>query len=194
MDYKGYVSIGPVTDATVPKYGELVPLPLEEAWIEGGTWATEDGYMRIVDPVAFEDILPEVLPSMPGAYALMATAFGDLFVVHEDIEYVVYFRFGFFMTFGHKFAIFTPDDVADRGYQDRLLFRTTYDDAVRRLGTPDIDECFGYTLPLSMGGPQTAENLSRRKLREHLAFLVAAGGEPRHYDVVHPPSTPEPGR
>lgn len=47
----------------------------------------------------------------------------------------------------------------------------------------------GFTLPLPLGGPQTSENLSRRKLREHL--LVAVGGEPRHSDVVHPPSKTE---
>ncbi|WP_424464110.1 T6SS immunity protein Tdi1 domain-containing protein [Pseudoclavibacter helvolus] len=192
MRQDGYRPAGPLSSNTVEKYGELVPPSIEEAWKEGGTWMTEDGFIRLVDPAAFEDLLPQILPSMPGAYAVMATGYGDLFVVYEDALHTVYFRFGFFTTYGHEFSDLDPIFKVERRYQERLLFRAHYDGAVADLGIPAIDECLGFTLPLSMGGPQTSENLSRRKLREHLLFLVAAGGEPRHYDVVHPPNEAAP--
>ncbi|WP_430591639.1 T6SS immunity protein Tdi1 domain-containing protein [Humidisolicoccus flavus] len=191
MSLDSYVPAGNVSSNTVEKYGELVPLSVEKAWRATGTMMTEDGFARLVDPVAFEDLLPEILPNLPGAYAVMATGFGDLLVVHDTTVYVVFFRLGFYMQYLSKFGAIVPISMTERASQEKILLRTTYDEGVARLGVPKIDECLGYTLPLAMGGPQTAENLSLRPLREHLIFLVSVGGVPRHFDEVHPPSNPD---
>ncbi|WP_430591636.1 T6SS immunity protein Tdi1 domain-containing protein [Humidisolicoccus flavus] len=188
MSLDSYVPAGKVSSNTVEKYGELVPLSVEEAWNATGTMMTEDGFARLIDPVAFEDLLPEILPNLPRAYAVMATGFGDLFVVFEERLFVVFFRFGFYMEFAKRFGELDPVFASESDTQQKRLLRTTYDEGVARLGVPKIDECLGYTLPLAMGGPQTAENLSLRPLREHLIFLVSVGGVPRHFDEVHPPS------
>ena len=71
------------------------------------------------------------------------------------------------------------------------MLRSFYDDAVAALGVPEIDECFGFKLPLAMGGPYTVGNLTRRKLKEHLVFLVQASGAPRDLDEIDPPKTDE---
>ncbi|WP_430591637.1 T6SS immunity protein Tdi1 domain-containing protein [Humidisolicoccus flavus] len=191
MFHEAYVPAGPVSASTVEKYGEQVPFTVEEAWQEHGTWMTADGFARIVDPSAFEELLPQILPNMPGAFAVMATGFGDLFVVFEQRLFVVFFRLGFFMEYAREFDMLHPDLITETASQQKRLLRTTYDEGVARLGVPKIDECLGYTLPLAMGGPQTAENLSLRPLREHLIFLVSVGGVPRHFDEVHPPSNPD---
>ena len=52
---------------------------------------------------------------------------------------------------------------------------------------PAIDECFGFKLPLAMGGPATVDNVAIRKLKEHLVFLVQTSGAPKDLDELDPP-------
>ena len=182
----GARSVGTISPEIIERYGEAVPPQIEDAWVKDGALMTADGYARLIDPAALLPVMDTLLPSHPGALPVFATAWGDLIVLHEHTFVLVLFRYGFFVTFspfptGHVFK-----DLEDPQVLETVLRRGAYDDAVAALGVPGIDECFGYVLPLSAGGAETIDNLARRPLKEHLAFLVETGGAPRDLDALAP--------
>lgn len=178
--------VGPVSPDVIERYGELVPPQIEDAWINDGAMITADGFARLLDPAALIPLMPQLLPSHLGALPVFATAWGDLIVLHEDTFVLALFRYGFYTTFSPAPTGAIFDDLEDPQVLDTMLRRGAYDEAVSALGVPGIDECFGYILPLSAGGPETVGNLARRPLKEHLAFLVETGGAPRDLDELAP--------
>ncbi|WP_324604070.1 T6SS immunity protein Tdi1 domain-containing protein [Paenilisteria weihenstephanensis] len=51
-----------------------------------------------------------------------------------------------------------------------------YQEAVKKLGTPAYDECFGYVPLLALGGSEKMENLQKVKLKEHILLISALAG------------------
>ncbi len=182
----GFIPLGPVDPAIAARFDPEDGL-LQEALVELGTGTTPDGFIRLIDPGLLLPVMDAILPSKPGAVPVFATAWGDLIVLHERELWLVLFRFGFYDDFfgepdGYEFFALEDPQV-----QETILQRSFYDQAVSVLGVPALDECFGFVVPLSSGGAADVSNVARRKLTEHLVFLVQTGGAPRHLDEVSPP-------
>lgn len=47
-----------------------------------------------------------------------------------------------------------------------------YPKASSKYGTPNYDECFGYTPLLGLGGAENVENLKKVKLKEHILVIT----------------------
>lgn len=184
--FNGFVPAGPVDPAIAARFDPDDGL-LEAALVELGTGMTPDGFVRLIDPAYLLPVMDTILPSMPGALPIFATAWGDLIVLHEDELWVVLFRFGWYDDFFGEPNGYEFDALEDRKVQDTILQRSCYDQAVSALGVPALDECFGFVAPLVLGGAPDASNVVRRKLKEHLVFLVQTGGAPRPLDEVDPP-------
>ena len=183
----GYRVVGSISPEAIAEFGELVPVTAEKAWKEAGALMTPDGFIRLVDPSLLIPVMHLILPSHPGAIPTFATAWGDLIVQHDDTYVLVLYRLGFYTEFFDMASDDIFDLLDDPSQQATSLQRSFYDEAVAALGEPAIDECFGFKLPLAMGGPDTVQNLAIRKLREHLVFLVEASGAPRDLDELGPP-------
>ena len=183
----GYRVVGSISSEAIAEFGELVPVTAEKAWKEAGALMTPDGFIRLVDPSLLIPVMDLILPSHPGAIPTFATAWGDLIVQHDDTYVLVLYRLGFYTEFFDMASDDIFDLLDDPSQQATSLQRSFYDEAVAALGEPAIDECFGFKLPLAMGGPDTVQNLAIRKLREHLVFLVEASGAPRDLDELGPP-------
>ncbi|OCG72786.1 hypothetical protein A7J15_09725 [Microbacterium sediminis] len=203
-----YTVAGPVSQETIERFGHIVSIDLENVWKDEGQLITADGFIRAIDPAPLLPLMDQLLPAIPGAVPLFATAWGDLVVAHSDTPdhalaekhklTLVLFRFGFYRHFLNvpvlAFDLLVSEDTQvgplARDFHGRGV---AYADAVAALGVPEIDECFGFVLPLSAGGANEVSNLTRRRLVEHLAFLVQMGGPPRDLDELDPPKTaPDP--
>lgn len=182
----GFRVVGAVDPAVIARYGELVPARVEDAWTGDGAMISADGFARLIDPATLLPLMDTLLPSHPGALPVFATAWGDLVVFHDGAFVLVMFRYGFSVTFATRANGLIFADLEDPQEHATRLQRRFYDDAVAALGVPAIDECFGFVLPLSAGGPETVGNVARRPLKEHLAFLVETGGAPRDLNELAP--------
>jgi hypothetical protein len=189
----GFRVVGAIAPEVVEQWGELVPAEVEDAWVNDGAMISADGFARLIDPATLLPVMDELLPSHPGALPVFATAWGDLIVFHEDTFVLVLFRYGFYVTYSPFPTGFVFNDLEDPREHATRLQRGIYDDAVAALGVPTIDECLGFVLPLSAGGQQTVDNVARRPLNEHLAFLVQVGGAPKNLDDLAPAAPGEGG-
>lgn len=187
----GFRVAGRISPEVIDQYGEIVPIAVEKAWTEDGAMMTSDGFIRLVDPALLLPVMGVILPSHPGALPVFATAWGDLVVQWEGTYVLVLYRYGFFVQFTQRASGIVFDLVKNPATQQAKLRRLFYDDAVAALGVPEIDECFGFKLPLAMGGPESVDNVARRKLKEHLVFLVQTSGAPRDLDELDPPAAEE---
>jgi hypothetical protein len=187
----GFRAGGRITPDVIDRYGDVVPVTVEEAWTEDGALMTSDGFVRLIDPALLLPVMDAILPSHPGALPVFATAWGDLIVQWEDTYVLVLYRYGFYVQYSSIASDLIFEHLEDPDAQSTRLRRLFYDDAVAALGVPEIDECFGFKLPLAMGGPESVDNVARRKLKEHLAFLVQTSGAPRDLDELDPPAAEE---
>jgi hypothetical protein len=177
----------PISPEVIERFGEIVPVMVEEAWNGPGAVTSNNGFIRLIDPAALLPVMDVILPTHPNAIPTFATAWGDLVVQHEDSYLLVLYRFGFFTEFIDMAADFVFDLLDEPEQQETALQRLFFDEAVAALGMPAIDECFGFKLPLAMGGPDTVDNVAIRKLKEHLVFLVQTSGAPKDLDELDPP-------
>ena len=157
------------------RYSHLVPPELLEVWERYGFGTFCDGYLKIVNPDDYADLLTDTYqlisapaPALP--IVLFATAMGDLLIWERGYLVMLDYRHGQteILTKGLDFFF---DDLADDETLPNQLLWEPYPAARAQLGEPAYDECFGYAPLLALGGPETVEHLEKVKLREHIALI-----------------------
>jgi hypothetical protein len=170
-------------------YRGRLPATLIEFWINYGWGSYADGMLKLCDPAMFSGVLERALGMdsifKPQECLVFAfTAFGELNVWRSDhlafrinlIGYELYSDslFNNARKVEEDIEITTPlmtfkkdrNDVRDKSN------RPLYDDAVKLLGYPSLDECFGFHPALPLGGERNLKHLKRVKAREHFGILA----------------------
>lgn len=157
------------------RYRDLVPPELLEVWNQYGFGSFCDGYLKIVNPDDYADLLADTYqltstPSSTPALVLFATAMGDLLVWEDGYLSRIDYRHSQTEVFSKGLDFFF-EDIADGVTLTKELRWEPYLAARAKLGEPAFDECFGYVPLLALGGPETVEHLQKVKLREHLYLI-----------------------
>lgn len=173
--FPAYSLVERPTSDLIAAYRDLVPPELIEVWEQYGFGTFCDGYLKIVNPDDYADLLEDTYqltstPSPAPPVVLFATAMGDLLVWERGYLVRVDYRHGTAGNVGKSLKIFFRVLVEDSYLTERLDWEP-YPAARERLGEPAFDECFGYVPLLALGGPETAEHLEKVKLREHIALI-----------------------
>jgi len=153
----------------------VIPPELVEVWEQYGFGTFCDGYLKIINPNDYADLLTDTyqltsLRSPAPPIVLFATAMGDLLVWELDSLELVNYRHTVTDTVGQNFKVFFRN-LTDDDFLREDLHWEPYLAARERLGEPAFDECFGYVPLLALGGPETVEHLEKVKLREHIALI-----------------------
>ncbi|MBC1889206.1 DUF1851 domain-containing protein [Listeria booriae] len=171
-----FISIDQVTENMCTKYSGSVPNELVTIWREYGMGTLLDGYLKLINPDDFQDILEEGYFRSEVSIPIFATSMGDI-ITWEDNRYVrkLNYRMGTFEGIAAGFEFFL-DDLASDYFKEKYFDLVQYQEAVERFGEPTYDECFGYIPLLALGGAEKVENLQKVKLREHILFISALAG------------------
>ena len=161
----------------VDQYRALVPPELIEVWEQYGFGTFCDGYLKIVNPADYAELLANTYqhtstpaPTSASSLVLFATAMGDLLVWERGYLVLVDYRHGHTNSVAKNFKLLFRN-ITDSFYLSNTLRWEPYLAARERLGEPAFDECFGYVPLLALGGPETVEHLEKVKLREHIALI-----------------------
>jgi len=163
------------TSELVARYSALLPPEMLAVWQEYGFGTFRNGYLKIVNPDDFTDLLAETyqLVSTPTAtppIVLFATAMCDLLIWEDGFLTRIDYRHGETEIIGKNLNLFFKNHADDFNPQQRLLWEP-FPAARQRLGEPAFDECFGYVPLLALGGPETVDHLQKVKLREHIYLI-----------------------
>lgn len=159
------------------KYEQLLPVKLIQLWQEHGFGSIADGYLKIVNPADFEELLKEVYsPVFKNPIVMFATGMADLIVWENNYTVLLNCRYGLSKVIESGFNYFL-EDIDDKEFIDDELKGGNYFKAQNKLGEIAFDECYGYVPLLGSGGAEKAENLVKVKIKEHISIIAQMLGK-----------------
>ena len=160
----------------ISKYEEVLPNEVLDVWKEYGFGTILDGYLKIINPEEYEEVLDMSYFRASVATPIFVTAFGDIFVL-EDGKYIrtIKFKNGTFDIISGSFKFFWEDMENDDIDEINNEFGK-YKDAVAKLGELEFDECFGYTPLLRLEGSEKTENLKKVNTKVHIELITQLVG------------------
>lgn len=171
-----------VSDDIINKYKGRVPKELIEIWKKYGFGTFLNGYLKIINPDKYEDLIHEtyiqVDENIKFTTCLFTTGMGDLiiweYVNENDITVTLLkYRIGKcrIIAPGTKFNIFLKL-LEDKYFLEEELDWKDYPKAIHKYGMLGYDECFGYVPLLGLGGKKSVNNLKKVKLIEQIYLIT----------------------
>jgi len=164
-----------VEESIVRKFSDRVPEQIAQLWKQNGFGSFINGYLKIINPNDYIDIVSNTYLRNEGTIPLFATSMCDVILYERDSNeesYIVQlnYRKGKSKVIASKYTLFIRflEEVA---FREKALDWQPYPEAVQKYGEPAYDECFGYVPLLGLGGPEKVENLQKVKLREHILLI-----------------------
>ncbi len=173
--FPDYKVVAQATPELLARYQNAVPPELLSIWEQIGFGTFCEGYLKIVQPDDYADLLADTyqLSSTPAAappLVLFATAMGDLLIWERGYLVLIDYRHQQTKVLSKGLDFFFQD-LADEETLSEELRWEPYQAARTHLGEPAFDECFGYVPLLALGGPETVDHLQKVKLREHIYLI-----------------------
>ncbi len=155
-----FQTVAPMPSETVEQYAGQLPEPALRMWRMHGVGLVGDGFVRVIDPVAFQAASGVTLRA---GVPLFLTALNDTIVWIPDSGTFTAMK----LRWSAMDIVSTPSEdfeqtlrrFGDPEYQLRVLESRHYTEAVGRLGVPAITDGFAYRLPLAMGGKHSSSEL-----------------------------------
>lgn len=170
--FKDFVKYDSFDEDVILKYKGTLPDELIKVWERFGVGAFANNYLKVINPDDYLETLKKCYKRYEQAIPIFTTAMGDIIVWEKD-KYVnlLNFRKGYVHVVSSGFEFFF-DDLSDYNFMNDELMWQPYPEAINKYGTPNFDECFGYTPLLGLGGSESVENLKKVKLKEHLLIIT----------------------
>ena len=165
-----------VSNEIITKYEKVLPNEMLDVWKEYGFGTILDGYLKIINPEEYEEVLDMSYFRASVATPIFVTAFGDVIALEEGRYLrIIKFKNGTFDVIPGGFDFFWED--LEGGYIKEINNALDkYKDAVAKLGELEFDECFGYTPLLGLGGSEKTENLEKVNTKVHIELITQMVG------------------
>ncbi len=174
---KDFVHFSDVDKQLVNEYKDKLPKQLINLWEKNGLGSFMSGYLKVIDPNEYLDILNKSYFRASVSIPIMVTAFGDI-ITWEKNRYVgiVRYKYGTSEIMMSSYDLFIT--LLNDNYFVKKFFQfELYINAVEKYGALNYDECFGYIPILALGGKETIEQMKKVKTREHIALITSLTGE-----------------
>jgi len=154
----------------IEKYRSKIPVELIEVWKEYGLGSLSNGYLKIINPDQYIELLQYTYSRANLAIPLFTTAMGDILIWEDGYLMALNFRKYEVNVIGKNFKYFFGD-INDEYYLNKVLDWYPYLEALEKYGEPAYEECFGYVPLLGLGGSEEVENLKKVKFIEHIYII-----------------------
>ena len=155
-----------VDDTFIAKYADMSYAELTTLWQEAGLGSYCNGMLKIINPSDYQDVSNScyVMDYDKSFLPFMCTAFGDVFAYVKNPKlnnYIVYLniRYGTYLILPDNLAALLNKIIFNQSFLKGWFDLENYSVMQEKLGTPDFDECFGYSPLLTMGGSENLENI-----------------------------------
>lgn len=156
---------------TIEKYSGRIPDEIIEVWKEYGAGSLLKGYLKVINPDDYTEILQDSYVRSQVAIPVFTTALGDILVWEDGYITILKFRKSEvdIVCKGCKHFF---NNLNENYFLTKKLDWNPYSEAVTQYGTPAYDECFGYVPLLGLGGTESVEKLKKVKLIEHIQIIT----------------------
>ena len=165
-----------ISEETIKKYQGRIPDELMEVWKNYGYGSFYNGYLKIINPDEYQEILEESYFNGKISIPIFATGFGDI-ITWRSGEFVtlIIYRKNDIDVLVAGFEFFFGDLMTGK-VLIRRLDKGLYEEALSRYGTLEYDECFGFVPLLPLGGSEKVDNLEKVKILPHIDLITQMVG------------------
>lgn len=175
--FKEYKIDSKVESNLIDKYKEVISEELISVWKIYGFGSILNGYLKIINPDEYKEIIDNSYFRANVSIPIFATAFGDI-ITWEKNEYVsiIKYKNGTFDIILKRFKYFF-NCLQDEYFTEKYLELNKYNEAIEKYGELEYNECFGYVPLLGLGGSEKVENLKKVKIKEHIELITQMVGK-----------------
>ncbi|EEY80873.2 MULTISPECIES: T6SS immunity protein Tdi1 domain-containing protein [Streptococcus] len=172
---ENFVKVADMPQEVIEKYKDQVSAELVQIWQEDGLGTFLDGYLKVINPDDYLELLQDSYFRGDIAIPMFVTAFGDI-ITWEENAYVLIVQYNIqdcniiIKRLSH-FLNFLDDEYVLRYFDQKL-----YKKAVAKHGQLAYDECFGFVPLLAMGGVKDVEHMDKVKTLEHIYLMYQLTG------------------
>jgi len=176
--YPDYNIIEKPSKELIAKYENILPKEIIQFWKEYGFGVFMDGYIRIINPENYKDILFETYDDAKKEIPIAVTAFGDIINWQGEAISLINFRFNYSAIIAaDEFDWFMNMDLTGKIFIKEDLKAEQYLKAKEKLGNLKFDECYGYVPLLALGGGEKVENLQKVNTKVHIDLITQVSGK-----------------
>lgn len=180
-----------VDDTFIAKYADLSYTELTTLWQEVGLGSYCDGMLKIINPSDYQYVLNScyVMEYDKSFLPFMCTAFGDVFAYVKNPKlnnYIVYLnvRYGTYLILPDNLTVLLNKIIFNQSFLKGWFDLENYPVIQEKLRTPNIDECFGYSPLLAMGGSENFENIEIVKTLPYIDISTQTIGRFKRSDKL----------
>ena len=170
---KDFKEVADVPTEIMAEFSSKLPEQIIALWNEYGLGSFCNGYLKMIIPNDYRNIVETSYYDGKNAIPVMATGFGDIIVWKPKDETMVLllYRYQNLQVLESGCTYFF-EDLADKdGVLNNRLKKKKYDKALEQYGSLEYDECFGYVPLLGMGGKESIKNIQKVKIKEHIRSI-----------------------
>ena len=157
----------------IEKYKEQVPDEVIEIWKNYGLGSFLNGYLRVINPDDYKELVEETYFRGKESIPLFTTAFADvitwqknryigiIFYKEEDFD-IIDSGMDFFFT-----DIYTEDSLRNDYFDLKL-----YEKAVKKYGELEYNQSFCFVPLLGLGGKKSVDNLDKGDTLTHIYLIT----------------------
>ena len=180
-----------VDDTFIAKYADLSYPELNILWQEVGLGSYCNGLFKLINPSDYQDVINSCYEKEDDKSFLpfMCTAFGDVFAYVKNPKlnnYIVYLnvRYGTYLILPDNLTVLLNKIIFNQSFLKGWFDLENYPVIQEKLGTPNIDECFGYSPLLAMGGSENFENIEIVKTLPYIDISTQTIGRFKRSDKL----------
>ncbi|MCK3882801.1 MULTISPECIES: T6SS immunity protein Tdi1 domain-containing protein [Streptococcus] len=172
---ENFRTVAEMPQEVIEKYKDQIPEELLRIWQEDGLGTFLDGYLKVINPDDYLELIQETYFRGDVSIPIFVTAFGDI-ITWEKNAYVgiVKYKNSLFDIIIKNFTHFLK--FLNNEYITKNFELSLYQEAVRAYGELDYDYCFGFVPLLALGGPKDVKHLDKVKIIEHLYIITQLVG------------------
>ena len=173
---KDFIRVATVPQEVIKKYKDQVPTELVQIWEEDGLGTFLDGYLKVINPDEYFELVQETYFRGDISIPIFATAFGDIITL-EKKKYlgIIKYKEGTFDIFLENLSHFIKF-LPDKSFTDDYFELSLYHEAVEKYNVLDYAEFFGFVPLLALGGFKDVNHLNKVKIYEHILLITQLAG------------------
>ena len=174
---ENFVKVADMPQEVIEKYQNQVPAELLQIWQEDGLGTFLDGYLKVINPDDYLELLQNSYFRGEISIPIFATAFGDI-ITWEKNEFlgIIKYKDGTFDIFLENLSLFIKF-LPDKSFTDDYFDIPLYKKAVAKHGQLAYDECFGFVPLLALGGFKDVDHMDKVKVLEHIYLMYQLTGD-----------------
>lgn len=173
---ENFVKVADMPQEVIEKYKNQVPAELLQIWQEDGLGTFLDGYLKVINPDDYLELLQDSYFRGEISIPIFATAFGDI-ITWEKNEFlgIIKYKDGTFDIFLENLSLFIKF-LPDKSFTDDYFDIPLYKKAVAKQGQLAYNECFGFVPLLALGGFKDVDHMDKVKVLEHIYLMYQLTG------------------